>query len=115
MKIDKMTLNEIWQVIDQKANEHPEYIQEIDAVYKFDITGTEGNTYGLVIKDGKAEVVKDGKVEADCTLTMNVDNFKKLLQGNLNSATALMTGRLKVKGNMGLALKLESILKKYSF
>jgi|SRR5690625_6469426 len=115
MQIDTMTLEEIWQVIDQKANEHPEYIQEMDAVYVFDITGDEGSTYGLVIKDGKAEVVKGDEVDADCTLIMNVENFKKLLQGNLNSATAFMTGRLKVKGNMGLALKLESILKKYSF
>lgn len=41
--------------------------------------------------------------------------FQKLLQGDLNSTTAFMTGRLKVKGNIGLALKLESILKKYNF
>ena len=46
---------------------------------------------------------------------MSVKDFKKLLDGNLNSAASYMTGKLKIKGNLGLALKLESLLKKYSF
>lgn len=114
MDIHTMTLDAIWQEIDKKANEQPELIQEMNATYSFNITGKDDSgTFGLAFNNGVAEVIMDEKIDADCTLTMNVDNFKKLLQGNLNSTTAFMTGRLKVKGNIGLALKLENILKKY--
>lgn len=115
MDIDNMSLELIWEEIDRKANEHPEYLAEMNATYSIEITGDDSGKYGLVFGDNKAEVIPNGIADADCSLTMNVDNFKKLLQGNLNSATAFMTGRLKVKGNIGLALKLESLLKKYSF
>ncbi len=114
MNIQTMSLSEIWQEIDRRANERPELIQDMNAKYVFQITGNEVGVYGLYFNQKKAEVVKDASTdEADCTLIMNVDNFKKLLEGNLNSATAFMTGRLKVKGNIGLALKLENLLKKF--
>lgn len=115
MEIDKMSLEEIWEEIDRRINEYPEFIEEMNASYSIHLTGEDSGIYGLKFTDGVAEVIGDGIDGADCSLTMSVDNFKKLLQGNLNSTTAFMTGRLKVKGNIGLALKLESLLKKYSF
>lgn len=114
MDIDRMPLNEIWQEIDRKANEQPTLLKDMNATYSFTITGNDEGTYGLTFSDGIATVIDGGINDADCSLTMSVDNFRKLLQGNLNSATAYMTGRLKVKGNIGLALKLENLLKKYS-
>lgn len=110
-----MSLEEIWTEIDRTANENSDLIKELNASYSFDITGNESGQYGLSFQDGVATVSENGLEDADCSLTMNIKNFKKLLQGNLNSATAFMTGRLKVKGDIGLALKLEGVLKKFSF
>jgi len=113
MNIDNMPLNDIWEEIEKRANENPELIKDMNASYAFDITGKEGGMYQLAFKDGNA-YVQEGSSDADCTLSLNGKNFRKLLQGNLNATTAFMTGRLKVKGNIGLALKLEELLKKYS-
>lgn len=113
MDLDTKSLSEIWDVIEKKANEQPELIKDLNASYIFEITGDDAGTYGLIFKDGSAIVDTAANNSADCTLTMSVKNFKKLLQGNLNSASAYMTGRLKVKGNIGLALKLENLLKKF--
>lgn len=115
MDISSMTMEEIWAEIDQQLIAAPEHIAGVEATYTLDITGDEAAKYGLILKDGESEVVEEGIEDADCLIILNVKNFKKLLQGDLNTTTAFMTGRLKVKGNIGLALKLENILKQYSF
>src|SRR5690625_145317 len=115
MDIETMSLEEIWQQIDQKANEQSDLIAEMNATYSFNITGEGGGNYGLSFNDGVVSVVEGGIEGADCTIIVNIQNFKKLILGNINSASAFMTGRLKVKGNIGLALKLEELLKKYEF
>ena len=115
MDLNTMTVDEIWGEVERKTQEEPEHIIGVDATYTFEITGDDGATYGLIVKDGTAKVVEGGLDDAECTITLNVKNFKKLLQGDLNATTAFMTGRLKVKGNIGLALKLESVLKQYDF
>ena len=113
MDLNAMSLEEIWQEIDRRANERPELLKEMNATYSFHITGDDSGKYGLIFKDSSAQVVPGGVEDADCTLTMHIDHFKKLIQGNLNATTAYMTGRLKVSGNLGLGLKLESLLKKF--
>lgn len=115
MDINEMTMEEIWADIDRQLITAPEHIAGVDATYTFDIKDDETAKYGLILKDGKSEVVEDGIDDADCAISLNVKNFKKLLQGDLNTTTAFMTGKLKVKGNIGLALKLEGILKQYAF
>lgn len=114
MDLDTMSLSEIWDEIEKTANERPELIKDVNASYIFEITGDDPGTYVLIFNDGTASVDTSAEISADCTLTMSVKNLKKLLQGNLNSASAYMTGRLKVKGNIGLALKLENLLKKFN-
>lgn len=110
-----MSMEEVWLEIAKQMEEQPEHIAGVSASYSFDLTGDDGAEYGLNFKEGAAEIIAGGLEDAECALTMNVKNFKKLLQGELNATTAFMTGRIKVKGNIGLALKLEAILKKYSF
>ena len=48
--------------------------------------------------------------EADVTLTADADVFRAILDGEMNATLAFMTGKLAVDGNMGLAMKLGSVL-----
>ena len=48
--------------------------------------------------------------DAVCTIRMSLDNFDKMLEGGLNPTLAFATGKLKVQGSMGSALKLASLL-----
>jgi putative sterol carrier protein len=74
-----------------------------DGVAKFVIEGE-----GAIMLD--ATGVRAGDDEADVTLTAEADVFRAILEGQMNPTTAFMSGKLAVDGNMGLALKLGSVL-----
>lgn len=61
----------------------------------------------LVIADKAISLVD---ADADCTLSLSLDNLEKLIKGKLNPMTAVMMGKLKVGGNPTVALKLKELL-----
>jgi putative sterol carrier protein len=63
---------------------------------------------GSVRIDGGGASADDG--EADCTLTASAETFQSLLDGDLDPTGAFMSGRLTVDGDMGLAMRLGSLL-----
>ncbi len=63
---------------------------------------------GVVLVDTRTRPVQltDVDGESDCTFEVSVDNTLKLLDRELNPMTAMMLGKLKVKGDMGVAMKI---------
>ena len=114
-KLDGMTVETIWIEIEKRLKENPEHYQGMNTTYAFNLSGEEGGEFGLKFADGHAETIIGMIDQADCTLSLSVKDFKKLLEGNLNATTSYMMGKLKVQGNLGEALKLEKLLKQYSF
>jgi putative sterol carrier protein len=74
-----------------------------DGVAKFVIEGE-----GAIMLD--ATGVRAGDEEADVTLTAEADVFRAILDGEMNATMAFMTGKLKVDGSMGQAMKLGAVL-----
>jgi putative sterol carrier protein len=68
---------------------------------------------GVVMIDASVvpNVVSNANESADCTLTMSLADYARMAAGELNATTAFMTGKLKVAGDMALALKLDSLIK----
>ena len=75
--------------------------------YRFDIEGA--GSWVVDVQDGKVAVTQDGDAEPNCTITTSEEVFQKLVNGELNPTTAYMTGKLKIKGDMGAAMKLQKL------
>ena len=74
--------------------------------YVFDIEGA--GTWKVDVRDGRVSVA-EGSGDADCTISASEETFQKIARGEQNPTTAYMTGKLKVKGDMGAAMKLQKL------
>jgi putative sterol carrier protein len=74
--------------------------------YQFDIEGA--GQWLVKVEDGSIDVAEGGG-DADCTISANEENFMKIVNGEQNATTAYMTGKLKIKGDMGAAMKLQKL------
>jgi putative sterol carrier protein len=74
--------------------------------YLFDIEG-EGQ-WLVTVQDGSLNVAEGGG-DADATITTSAETFDKIVAGEQNPTTAYMTGKLKIKGDMGAAMKLQKL------
>lgn len=74
--------------------------------YIFDIEGA--GTWKVDVRDGAVKVA-EGAEDADVTITTSEETFEKITSGEQNATSAYMTGKLKVKGDMGAAMKLQKL------
>jgi putative sterol carrier protein len=84
----------------------PERIAGMNNTYLFEIEGV--GTWRVAVADGGIEVTEGGG-DADVTFSASEENFEKIVAGEQNPTTAYMTGKLKIKGDMGAAMKLQKI------
>jgi putative sterol carrier protein len=80
----------------------------IPAIVKFDFEDD-----GVVRVDGKATptVVDNEDRDADCTVKVTMDDFAQIAQGKINPRVAFMTGKLRVEGDVSLAMQLGALLR----
>lgn len=64
----------------------------------------------LIDGTGESNIVSQNDEEAACTISTEADTFLQLKNGELNPMMAVMTGKVKIKGDMGLAMKLQSLI-----
>ena len=74
--------------------------------YVFDIEGA--GTWKVDVSGGRVSV-NEGGGDADCTISASEETFRKIASGEQNATTAYMTGKLKVKGDMSAAMKLQKL------
>ncbi|XP_054253420.1 hydroxysteroid dehydrogenase-like protein 2 isoform X4 [Indicator indicator] len=90
-----------------------EFVRATQGVYQFELSGDDGGTWyiDLKTKSGSAGFGKP-PVTADVVMSMSSTDFVKMFTGKLKPTMAFMSGKLRIKGNMALAIKLEKMLTK---
>jgi 3-hydroxyacyl-CoA dehydrogenase/3a,7a,12a-trihydroxy-5b-cholest-24-enoyl-CoA hydratase len=93
-----------------------EQVKKVNAIFQFDLKNSEGKqqTWTLDLKNGKGAMyvgTPSGGAKADIILTASDNDLFDLVSGKTTGQKAFMQGKLKVKGNMMLATKLDGVLK----
>lgn len=102
------TVKEFFGSLESRLNAEPEALSGLDCVFRFDIGD---GVYHVAVRGGRAQVAEGAPAQADCTVSMDDGTLLDLLAGKINGQMAFLTGKIKVAGDMGLALKLGSIIK----
>ena len=105
------TVDEVFTDMETRLRANPEKVQGMNATYQFDLTGDGGKEKWVKLADDGGEM-GDGQAEnPNITITMAASDFLDLVDGKLDGTMAFMSGKLKVKGDMGLAMKLQNVLR----
>ncbi|KAJ6638080.1 Hydroxysteroid dehydrogenase-like protein 2 [Pseudolycoriella hygida] len=100
----------LFSKIEQQLNE--DLVKRVNAVYAFNVKGEEAGIWFLDLKNGSGKCGKgESATPADSTLSMDSKNFFEMFTGKLNPASAFMSGKLKITGDLQKAMKLEKLMK----
>jgi len=89
----------------------PEAAEGVDAVIQYHLTGEEGGDWIVNIHDGKCTVAPGNAETPKMTLTADALDFRDVLLGKVNGMQYFMQGKLKLAGDLNLAMKLTSMFK----
>jgi putative sterol carrier protein len=106
-----MTTKEMFTEMQKRMDGNPTKLAGIKAVYQFDINGADPGVYSVAIADGKGMVAEGPHPSPNITITIASNDFADMVEGKLDGIAAFMGGKLKVKGDMMLAMQLQSLLK----
>ena len=81
----------------------------VNATIQYEITGDQSGTWHAVIKDGACAVSAGPATSPHLTLQIAAQDWLDMLSGKQSGQMLFMSGKLKVKGDMGLAMKLGSM------
>jgi putative sterol carrier protein len=84
----------------------PDKASGVNATIQYDIGGDQGGTWHAVIKDSTCSVNPGAAASPNLTLTMSAQDWLDMVSGKLSGQMAFMSGKLKLKGDMGLAMKI---------
>ena len=90
----------------------PDKAAGVDAVIHFKFTGAEPGEWNATIKEGKCEVAQGiPRKEPNMTLTSDSADYVKIFTGELDGMKAFMEGKIKLGGDLNLAMKLMQMFK----
>ncbi|KAM5248594.1 sterol carrier protein 2 [Ctenodactylus gundi] len=110
---DGFKANLVFKEIEKKLQEEGEqFVKKIGGIFAFKVKDGPGGkeaTWVVDVKNGKGSVLPNSDKKADCTITMADSDLLALMTGKMNPQSAFFQGKLKITGNMGLAMKLQNL------
>ncbi|XP_030631662.1 sterol carrier protein 2 [Chanos chanos] len=103
----------VFKEIENQLKEGGEqFVKKIGGVFAFKVKDGPGGkeaVWNVDVKNGKGSVDNDPGKKADCTISMSDADLLALMTGTMNPQTAFFQGKLKITGNMGMAMKLQNL------
>jgi len=101
------SVNDIFEAM--PARFLPEQANSLRATLQFDLSGDGGGQWQAAIADGRVQVSPGVAPAPNVTLQMAANDFLALVNGELNGMQAFMQGKVRVKGDMALVMKMQKM------
>lgn len=101
------TPDQVFEKLSEQFNDSK--AQGVNGVIQFDLSGENGGKWAIKITDGACQVIQGGVDAPNTTLLMSDTDFVSMFNGKLNAMAAFMQGKIKLQGDMGMAMKLQTI------
>jgi putative sterol carrier protein len=99
-----MSVQEFFDALPSRFS--PAASEGVSAVYQFDLSGEQGGQFQLHVADQSCRVVPGVHPSPSVTLSMAGEDCLAVLEGRLNGLSAYLSGRLRMDGDIGLAMRL---------
>lgn len=103
-------VREIFKLMPEQLN--TDTAKGMNSVIQFNLTGDGGGEWNVAIADGSCQVNEGTHASPNMTMTMTASDYVDMITGKLNGQMAFMSGKLKIAGDMGLAMKMQSLFKR---
>lgn len=88
---------------------NPAAAGSMNKTLQWNITGEQAGVYALKVANGTCELIKGGVEKPDMTLTVSDQDWLAIVEGKLNAMNAFTGGKLKIAGDMMLAMKVQQL------
>jgi len=96
--------------IPHKIQARPDVAEKIGAIFQFNVSGPGGGSWFVDLVQPGGKVAAGSSPDARCTITMKDTDLLAMVNGKLSPQMAFMTGKIKIHGDYGLAMKLQQVL-----
>ncbi|GHO45548.1 SCP2 sterol-binding domain-containing protein [Ktedonospora formicarum] len=102
-----MTIAETFEALQSRFK--PEGAAGLNKTFQFNITGEDAGVYAAKIENQTCQLIKGGVEKPDVTFTIKDTDLIALIGGQLDAMNAFMAGKVKVAGDMMLAMRLQGL------
>jgi putative sterol carrier protein len=81
----------------------------LDAVYQFDLSGDGGGKWFVTVKNETCDVKEGSHPSPNITISMASQDYLDMVSGKANGQMLFMSGKLRIAGDLGLALRMQTI------
>jgi putative sterol carrier protein len=87
----------------------PDTVKGLNAQIQFDLSGEAGGQWVVSVADGQVTTARGAAPNPNVTATLSAADFVLMVNGEMKPMNAFMTGKLKIKGDMALVMKLQGL------
>jgi len=88
-----------------------EKAKDVQAIIQIELSGDEGGIWVVNIDDGQCHITTEPVDKPDMAIAMAADDYMAMTRGELNPMNAFMQGKIKVQGDMNLAMKFQGMFR----